>query len=227
MIDFCQMDELDQIERRIADHEAAGRDVEWMGSGSRSLGLSDGPVLHALSMALAPVLEMQTQDQLSSGTFAAISLLFSPPFDPGSQRGERKAALRSAHIKSARVAALHIDGWTAVRDTEGAALRPSGLIYLLSVAENSFIVEMLILGWGLSPDARWGLVDGWSIASQLAAAEGVYASELEQRLAYDAMRLIWLGPRSARLKPMLWPDRGTRDAISPASRLPSTPGTSV
>ena len=214
MIDFYQMDELDQIERRIADHEAAGRALEWMGFGSRLLGLSEYPLLPALTMALAPALELQPHDHLSSGTFAAISLLFSPPFDPGSPRGERKAALRSVHIRSARVAALHIEGWTAVRDAEGCARRPGGLIYLLSVAENSFILEMLILGWGLSPDSKWGLVDGWSIASQLAAAEGVYASELEQRLAHDAMRLIWLGPRNARLKPMLWPDRGPREAMS-------------
>lgn len=227
MIDFCQMDELDQIESRMADHIAAGRAVEWMGSGSRSLGLLGGPVLPALTMALAPAIEMQAQDHLGSGTFAAISLLFSPPFDPGSHRGERKAAIRWAHIRSARVAALHIEAWTAVRDVEGVARKPSGLIYLLSVAENSFIVEMLILGWGQSPDARWGLVDGWSIASQLAAAEGVYASELARRLAYDAMRLVWLGPRTARLKPMLWPDRGPPEATSLASPVLSTPGGSA
>lgn len=227
MIDFCQMAELDQIQSRLADHEAAGRSLEWMGFGSEALGLSEYPVLPALTMALAPALELQPQDHLSSGTFAAISLLFSPPFDPGSQRGERKAALRSAHIRSARVAALHIEGWTAVRDAESGARRPIGLVYLISVAESSFILEMLILGWGLSPDSKWGLVDGWSIAAQLAAAEGVYASELEQRLAHDAMRLIWLGPRTARLKPMLWPDRGPREAMSSASGLLSTPGASA
>ena len=115
MIDFFQMDELEQIQSRIADHEAAGRTVEWIGTGSRSLALSECPPVHALAKALAPALELQQRGHSSSGTFAAISLLFSPPFDPACQRGDRKVALRSAHIRSARVAAQYMEGWTAVR----------------------------------------------------------------------------------------------------------------
>src|SRR3546814_14959075 len=92
-------------------------------------------------------------------------------------------ATRAAHIAAARVAFRHLEGWTSVHDSAGGPLRPSGLIYALCVAEDAFILEMLVLGWGVGPAMYWGLIEGWPWAADLGASDDIQASALEKRPA--------------------------------------------
>src|SRR3546814_15917169 len=81
-----------------------------------------------------------------------MSLLFSPPFDLSYVRESKNArVIRAAHIASARVALRHLESWTLVRDVAGGSLRPSGLIYGLCVADDAFVLDMMVLGWGVGP----------------------------------------------------------------------------
>src|SRR3546814_21087565 len=127
-------------------------------------------------------------------------------------------ATRAAHIAAARVAFRHLEGWTSVHDSAGGPLRPSGLIYALCVAEDAFILEMLVLGWGVGPAMNWGLIDGWTLAAELGAAEDIYASELEDRLARLGLKLTWTGPPHARLAPIICRERRARCALDQYGR---------
>src|SRR3546814_8676214 len=97
-------------------------------------------------------------------------------------------ATRAAHIAAARVAFRHLEGWTSVHDSAGGPLRPSGLIYALCVAEDAFILEMLVLGWGVGPAMNWGLIDGWTLAAALGAAADRTSTRLHSS-HYCASRL--------------------------------------
>lgn len=225
MISFFHMELLEQIEARILEHESAGREIHWLGGGSDALSLPRLPRDQALAAVFKPTAGLRRTGGRSAGTVAGVSLLFAPPFDLVSIRASNKLeSTRAAHIAAARVALRHLEGWTSVDDGARGPVRPGGLIYALCVAEGSFILEMLVFGWAIAADGQWGLVDGWSIASQIPAAEGIYAAELEQRLARQAIRLVWLGPATARLKPMLWPDTSARPSISRIDALEPSRG---
>src|SRR3546814_11755702 len=77
---------------------------------------------------------------------------------------------------------------------------------------------MMVLGWGVGPGMRWGLIDGWTLAAKLGSAEDIYASELEDRLASQGLKLTWTGPSHADLKPMLWRERRARWALAQYGR---------
>ena len=214
MIGSSQFEDLSQLRRRFAEHAGAGRQIEWLGAGAQALRLSDCAAGAALQAAIAPAIELQQRATSTSGTVAAISLIFSPPFDlTENLHGEPRENLRSAHVSAARVALHYIEEWSAVRDENGELTRPSGIVCALCMADRAFVLEMLILGWGISADRQWGLLDGWSIVAQIGAAESMYASELGRRLAGQAVRMVWLGPSTARLKPMLWPETPSRPSI--------------
>jgi hypothetical protein len=214
MIGFFHLDGLAQLRRRFEEHADAGRRIEWLGAGAQALRLSDGATGAALQAAIAPAIELQQRAISTSGTVAAISLIFSPPFDLAENlEVNRRDKLRSAHVSAARVALHYIEEWSAVRDDHGELTRPSGIVCALCMADRAFVLEMLILGWGIAADRQWGLLDGWSIVAQIGAAESMYASELGRRLAGQAVRLVWLGPSTARLKPMLWPENQSRPSI--------------
>src|SRR3546814_5519946 len=77
---------------------------------------------------------------------------------------------------------------------------------------------MMVLGWGVGPGMRWGLIDGWTLAAKLGSAEDIYASELEDRLTSQGLKLTWTGPSHADLKPMLWRERRARWALAQYGR---------
>lgn len=214
MIGFSQFEDLSQLRRRFAEHAGAGRQIEWLGAGANALGLSDCRADVALGAAIAPAIELQQRATSTSGTVAAISLIFSPPFDLTEHLdGKRRDNLRAAHVSAARMALQHIEEWSAVLVEHGELSRPSGIVCALCMADRAFVLEMLILGWAIAADGRWGPLDGWSIVAQIGAAESMYASELGRRLAAQAVRMVWLGPSTARLKPMLWPETEPRPSI--------------
>ncbi|PKQ01269.1 MAG: hypothetical protein CVT74_00025 [Alphaproteobacteria bacterium HGW-Alphaproteobacteria-13] len=214
MIGFSQLEDLAQLQSRFAEHADAGRRIEWLGAGAQALRLSDCAADNAARAAIAPAIELQQRATSTSGTVAAISLIFSPPFDLAEHpEGKRRDDLRAAHLSAARMALQHIEEWSAVFDEHGVLTRPRGIVCALCMADRAFVLEMLILGWAIAADGQWGLLDGWSIAAQIAAAESMYASELGRRLAAQAVRMVWLGPSTARLKPMLWPETEPRLSI--------------
>ena len=214
MIGFTQLENLAQLQRRFVEHSNAGRRIEWLGDGAHALRMSDCASDVALRAAIAPAIQLQRRATSTSGTVAAISLIFSPPFDLGEDlEGKRRDNLRAAHVSAARVALQYIEEWSAVRVDSGGLTRPSGIICALCMADRTFVLEMLILGWAIAADRRWGLLDGWSIVAQIGAAESMYASELGRRLAAQAVRMVWLGPSTARLKPMLWPETEPRPSL--------------
>ncbi|MGQ3081413.1 MAG: hypothetical protein ACT6RT_25440 [Allorhizobium sp.] len=214
MIGFSQLEDLAQLQSRFAEHAAAGRRVEWLGAGAQALRLSERAADLAVRTAIAPAIELQQRATSTSGTVAAISLIFSPPFDLAEHLdGKRRDNLRAAHVSAARMALQHIEEWSVVLVEHGEPTRPSGIVCALCMADRAFVLEMLILGWAIAADRRWGLLDGWSIVAQIGAAESMYASELGRRLAAQAVRMVWLGPSTARLKPLLWPETEPRLSI--------------
>ena len=214
MIGFSQLGDLAQVTRRFAEHADAGRRIEWLGAGGAALQLSDYASDVAVRAAIAPAIELQQRATLNSGTVAAISLIISPPFDlTDNLDSSRRDNLREAHVSAARIALQHIEEWSAVVVGHGGVTRTSGIVCALCMADRTFVLEMLILGWAIAADGRWGLLDGWSIVAQIGAAESMYASELGRRLAAQAVRMVWLGPSTARLKPMLWPETPSRPSI--------------
>lgn len=214
MIGFTQLEDLVQLQSRFVGHADAGRRIEWLGAGAQALRLSDCAADNAAQAAIAPAIQLQQSATSTSGTVAAISLIFSPPFDLAEQLdGKRRQSLRAAHISAARMALQHIEEWSAVLVEQGEMTRPSGIVCALCMADRAFVLEMLILGWAIAADGRWGLLDGWSVVAQIGAAESMYASELGRRLAAQAVRMVWLGPSTARLKPMLWPETESRPSI--------------
>ena len=219
MITFFHMEVLEQIEARILEHHAAGRTIHWLGGGAEALGLSALDRDAGIAAVFTPTVEIKRQGGRAGGTIAGMSLLFSPPFDLSYVRESKNArVIRAAHIASARVALRHLESWTLVRDVAGGSLRPSGLIYGLCVADDAFVLDMMVLGWGVGPGMRWGLIDGWTLAAKLGSAEDIYASELEDRLASQGLKLTWTGPSHADLKPMLWRERRARWALAQYGR---------
>lgn len=214
MIGFSQLEDLAQLQSRFAEHADAGRRIEWLGAGAQALRLSNCDADNAARTAIKPAIELQQRATSNSGTVAAISLIFSPPFDLAEDLdGKRRDILRAAHVSAARMALQHIEEWSVVLVEHGELSRPSGIVCALCMADRAFVLEMLILGWAIAADGRWGLLDGWSIVAQISAAESMYASELGRRLAAQAVRMVWLGPSTARLKPMLWPENESRLSI--------------
>lgn len=214
MIGFSHIEDLNQLRLRFGEHAVVDRRIEWLGAGAQALRLSDCAADNAVRAAIAPAIELQQRATSTSGTVAAISLIFSPPFDLAEHLdGKRRDILRAAHVSAARMALQHIEEWSVALVERGGLTRPSGIVCALCMADRAFVLEMLILGWAIAADGRWGLLDGWSVVAQIGAAESMYASELGRRLAAQGVRMVWLGPSTARLKPMLWPETPSRPSI--------------
>lgn len=219
VISFFHMEVLEQIEARIVEHHSAGRSIQWLGGGADALGLAALDREEAIAAVFSPTSDLKRNGGRAGGTIAGMSLLFSPPFEVAHVRESKKASeIRAAHIAAARVALRHLESWTMVRDVAGGTMRPSGLVYALCVADDAFILDMMVLGWGIGPGMRWGLVDGWTLAAKLGTAEDIYASEIEDRLASQGLKLTWTGPSNAELKAMVWRERRARWALAQYGR---------
>ena len=142
MIGFSQLEDLAQLQSRFAEHADAGRRIEWLGAGAQALRLSDCAADNAARAAIAPAIELQQRATSTSGTVAAISLIFSPPFDLAEHpEGKRRDDLRAAHLSAARMALQHIEEWSAVFDEHGK--RDLGLVGRRESDEQRVVAQLL------------------------------------------------------------------------------------